>query len=554
MDQIKYILLLLIVFISTDLFSQENRDPEREIKFALIEASRLKAMGNIEETIKLYKTCVNSYPDCAVAWYELGSIYAGNGLDVEAEKYLHNAYLLDKKNYWFVIAYTDLLSRNKKFKEAVKILNKSVKNFPDEEILLKYRTVENYYDLRKFNKSIKVIEELEKKFGYSQIITARKIEILKVIGNHKNIIKEFNDVIAKEPENITFNIMYAEYLVEKKLIKEAIERYEHVLNIDKENIYAISNLSELYAGIKEKEKAYKFLLKTFQSDEISVKKKIQTLSYMMSDEERVKNDKEFIKEIILYLNTKEADNYEFLIVVYDFYYKINELTEAFKVIKKVTELRNDNYIIWAQALYNGIQIERHQDVIELGNKALTIFPNKDDLRVFIAMAHFNKKEYHDSYAVLSETRNNFTEPDIKRQRNVLFAESAYKSGNFEESFKAFEYLIEEEPEDLILKNNYSYYLALEGINLERARDLSYETIVKEPENSTFLDTYSWILFKMELFEEAEIYVRKAIQYDISGNTEILEHMKQILLKNEKYEEAELIEMKLVELNKEQVNE
>jgi len=551
---VKHSFLILIVCISINVFSQEKPNLEREMQFALIEASRLKMMGNMEEAVRLYKTCVASYPKCAVAWYELGTIYSGSGLEAESEKCLHNAYLLDKTNYWYVIAYTDLLNRNSNFREAIKILNKALKNFPAEEILLKYRIAENHYDLGEYNKSVKIINEIEKKYGYSQLITARKIEILKVLGNHNKTTKAFNNILEKDPENLTFNIMYAEYLMERGLNHEAIEKYEFVLTKDEENIYAITNLSELYAKIGQKEEAYKFLLKTFQSEEIGVNKKIQTLSFLLSDENRVKNDGKYIHDIIEYLYLKEKDNYEFLIVVYDYYFKISELTEAFKVIRRITELRNDNYIIWAQALYNGIQIEEYIEVIELGKKALKIFPNKDDLRVFVAMAYFNLKDYQNSYNILRETTKNFTEPDIEIQRDILLAESAYKCGNILESFEKFEVLISLDPENMILKNNYSYYMALEGSNLERAKELSYETILQNPESSTFLDTYAWILYKLELFDKAEYYIRKAIEYAESDNQEILEHMVKILLKNDKKEEAEIIRTKLSNLKENCLNE
>jgi len=542
----KNILVILFLSIYCNIFPQDQQAIKNEVQYALIEASRLKLMGNLEEAVKIYKTCISSYPECAVAWFEIGSIYSASGLEKDAENFLKTSYLLDKDNYWYVIAYTDLLNKNGNYKEAINVLEKSLKNFPKEDILLKYRMAENYYDLKKHEKAIKIIDKLERKYGISQLLIARKIEIIKELGNDKKIKNEFIKIINHDPENLTFNIMYAEYLVEKNLINEAISKYEYILTIDEENIYAISNLTELYAKIEETEKSYEFLLRTFKSEEISLNKKIQTLSYLLADEGKIKNDSKYIEEIINYLNINESNNYDFLVVVYDFYYKINNLNEAYNVIKKITSLKNDNYIIWAQALYNGIQIEKYEDVIELGNNAVKIFPNKDDLKVFIALAYYNKKDYYNTYKVLSETGDNFTEPDIKKQKELLFAESAYKSGYIDESFKKFEKLILQDPDNLIIKNNYSYYLAIEEINLERAKELSYETILKEPESSTFLDTYAWILFKLKLYEKAEIYIRKAVELDESKSTEILEHMINILIKNEKYKEADQIKLKIKE--------
>ena len=61
-------------------------------------------------------------------------------------------------------------------------------------------------------------------------------------------------------------------------------------------------------------------------------------------------------------------------------------------------------------------------------------------------------------------------------------------------------------ENLLVRNNYSYYLSLRSKNLERARELSYYTIKVEPDNSTYLDTYGWILFKMGNSKDAIKYI------------------------------------------------
>jgi len=38
-------------------------------QYALIEASRQKMIGNVNESIKLYQACIKTNPDCDVAYY-----------------------------------------------------------------------------------------------------------------------------------------------------------------------------------------------------------------------------------------------------------------------------------------------------------------------------------------------------------------------------------------------------------------------------------------------------------------------------------------------------
>ena len=59
-------------------------------------------------------------------------------------------------------------------------------------------------------------------------------------------------------------------------------------------------------------------------------------------------------------------------------------------------------------------------------------------------------------------------------------------------------------------NNYAYYLSLAGENLRRAEQLSAKTVEAEPKNSTFLDTYAWILYRQGSYSLAKFYIERAI--------------------------------------------
>lgn len=541
---VKVSLFIFLTGLGKITFSQKEGDLPSEIKYALIEASRLKVLGNVEEALKVYKSCVNSYPECGAAWYEIGTLYLSAGLNNQAEENLKKSFDLDRHNYWYTYAYADVLAINEKYAESNKILKGMLKEFPKEQIYLIYKIADNFYNQKNYTKSLKYFNKIERDVGISEMISVRKLEIFKKTGQNRKIEKEFNYIFRINPGNIPLNIIYAEYLVENNRIDEAIEKYEYILDIDEDNIYAISNLSELYLEKGDKEKANQFLIKTFKSDEISPAKKIQMLSVLIKDEKLLKNESKHIEEIISYLSLTESNNFEFLLVLYDFYIKTNRFEESFDTIKKLTELRKDDYVIWAQSLYNGIQIEKYEEVVKLGTEALSIFPNKDDLRVFIAISYFNLNDFESAYKILKEAGNNFTEVELKNQSKILLAEIAYKKGNIQESFQQFDVLLNELPENKIIKNNYSYYMALEKINLEKAKHLSYETIVEEPENSTYLDTYAWILFQKGEYEEAEKYIRKAVSNSIEQNEEILQHMIEILLKNGKNNEADQIKNEL----------
>ena len=98
-------------------------------------------------------------------------------------------------------------------------------------------------------------------------------------------------------------------------------------------------------------------------------------------------------------------------------------------------------------------------------------------------------------------------------------------------------LIEEEPDNYMVLNNYSYYLAERGDKLEKAKEWSRKPLKNNPDNATFLDTYAWVLFKLEEYEEAEKYILDALEKGGENDPEVNEHAGDIQVALESLEIA-----------------
>ena len=73
-------------------------------------------------------------------------------------------------------------------------------------------------------------------------------------------------------------------------------------------------------------------------------------------------------------------------------------------------------------------------------------------------------------------------------------------------------------------------MSLDNKDLERALQMSAKTIKAEPKNATYLDTYAWILYKLERYQEAKKYMDKVFKYDKNPQGVNYEHLGDILFK------------------------
>jgi tetratricopeptide (TPR) repeat protein len=149
-----------------------------------------------------------------------------------------------------------------------------------------------------------------------------------------------------------------------------------------------------------------------------------------------------------------------------------------------------------------------------------------------------QKDYEKAVKSFSKGEKMTTE-DLKLRAQFLANQGdAYHSLNkHTESDEAYDKALKLDPDNAYVLNNYSYYLSLRKANLEKAKQMSAYSNKLEPNNSSFLDTYAWILFQLEDYAGAREWQEKAIKADGEKSGTVLEHYGDILFKLGKKAEA-----------------
>ena len=74
----------------------------------------------------------------------------------------------------------------------------------------------------------------------------------------------------------------------------------------------------------------------------------------------------------------------------------------------------------------------------------------------------------------------------------------------------------------------SYFLSLEGRDLNRALEMSGRAVELTDNNPTYLDTHAWVLFKLGRLDEAKRYLQQAVAFDGRKSPELLIHYGDVL--------------------------
>lgn len=101
----------------------------------------------------------------------------------------------------------------------------------------------------------------------------------------------------------------------------------------------------------------------------------------------------------------------------------------------------------------------------------------------------------------------------------------------EKMIEAYTALLRFDSRNLMLMNNLAWHLCLADKDLDKAESLSRTTIMQEPSNATYLDTYAWIMYKKGDYQTAFFYIQRALENATpEAKEEITMHYKAILKK------------------------
>ena len=173
-------------------------------------------------------------------------------------------------------------------------------------------------------------------------------------------------------------------------------------------------------------------------------------------------------------------------------------------------------------------------------KALLLQDKLDSITGYNAMSamqryRLNAMMKNNSQAIYEVERYLEEEPDnmqFQVFRLQLYEQTQQPS---EKMIEAYSALLRFDPRNWMLMNNLAWHLCISGGDLERAERLSRQTIMAEPSNPTFLDTYAWILYNKGEYHTAFEYIRIALEKvddEEKAKKEITEHYKAILKKLE----------------------
>jgi tetratricopeptide (TPR) repeat protein len=504
-----------------------SEDDKNEFEYTFIEGLKQKMIGNQQAAITLFSKCLEINPNSSSAMFELAKIHSGNGDQTSSSLLLEKAINIDPQNKWYKVLLAQIYQQGKQYKKAAD-LYQQLYALDSENLEYLYMNAALLSSAEKFDQAIVVYNELEKKIGINDQISVEKQQIYQAAGKKKEAQAELQKLIDYNPKEPRYYGLMADYYLSEKDETNALKYYLKILEIEPDNGFVLFSLTSFYRQKEDKEKAWEYIRKGFQNKSADVETKIQYY-LMMTAEEKPFFTEDQVNELVQTLIKTNGDDYRVYTVYAEYLISKGKLEEAREQLRKVLETQKDNYMIWERMLLISNDLLDFKSIYTDAEKAIELFPNQPVLYGLRAVACLQLEKYTEALDILKEGDAYLLDNKLMKVQFELYrAEANYKLGRVEDAFKAFDAVISIDPENWLAMNNYAYYLSVRNENLEKAEQLSGKAVRANPDNSTYLDTYAWVLFMRKDYSLAKFYMETAIKNGGDKNGVIVEHYGDIL--------------------------
>ena len=510
-------------------------DAERYDAFFL-DAICERQKGNHDAAFDLLRHCVEINPNASEAYYFLSQYYRIDRQNDKALEYMKRAYELSPDNDIFAETMAQTYLSQMQYSQAIEVYEGLIArdNGRDDIQAVLY---ELYQNTGQYEQAIKALEQIELINGKSERLTQAKSEIYTQMGNREAAIGEMKALAEQYPNDLNYLVMYGDALLQNDETEKAREVYEDVLKQEPDHIGALLSMVNYYTLTGDDAAAdrtsERILLhpKTPQDTRMEMLRReaMESLDGAPVQDGHAVGGTDSTRVLnhfrqVLQLPQEDA---EIASMCAAYMKLINMPQDTLNAMYyKVLEIEPDNSYARLQLVADAWTHEDMPKVISLCSDARRYNPEEMSFYYYQGFAYYRQDDvdnalsaFQNGVSVITEESN----PMLASDFYALLGHLLHKKGLEEEALAACDSCLQWNPDNIGCLNDYAYYLSERDEELEKAEMMSYRAIKAEPKNAAYLDTYAWILFRLERYAEAKIYMDQTLQCDPDPSAVLLEH-------------------------------
>lgn len=500
--------------------------------------------GHLAAQYELLNQALKLNPNAPEAVFDMAAcVSQGNVMDEETVTELFDkAVKLTKgKNPYYLETYAEYLTYRQMFERAVPLWEKLTNDENKRENA--YRMLVTCYDrLGRNEDMLHVLETWTKVEGGSEYVEVMRMKTLNRLGRYNEAITIADKLAEENPSNEYYAAARAESLLESgdtaQAGQEARKLKEKYPQSPSVQVLLIHYLNET----KQRDQMLKAVADVILNDDQEMGLRTSMMQSLMSDVRSPEEEKQVV-QVFDSLMTQPLEDAS-LPELYIHYLVSKHAPDSayMPAMRRMIDIDPSDNSARLMMVQDALNRKDYGETITQCREGIRYNPQNLIYYHIGGGALYQEKRYEESL-VLFKQGLPFVK-DTKELETVSnfyssYADALHETGHRDEAYALYDSALVYNPVNTVALNNYAYFLSLDGIRLDYAREMSSKVLEIEPNNPTYIDTYAWILFLNKDYNEALSYIDKALEKvnDEPGDGSLYEHAGDIYYHLDKRTEA-----------------
>lgn len=505
----------------------------RKADYIYMEAMRQNALGNDDAFFELLQRArgldsTDTQPGLTLGYYYMALGQEDSTLAAKGYDMMRRHFNAHPDDYYGAIFYGMINNQLGNTAESVRVWQTLDSLHPDKpDVALKLaEALQVSRDTANLRRSIDVLNRIERAEGKDLGLTSHKVRAFMALRDTSGTYREVESLLNSSERNATNTIYAGDVFMALNLPDSAITYYNKACDIDPTNGLAYYKRAEFYRERGDSVGFDREVFEAVRQEGLDLDVKLEIFSsyirQLYTDSIQRPRIQTIFDDLLLH-HPHEArihDLYSSYLIAIENYHGAAEQQEYALDIEPSDTNR------WRSAISLYSRAQEYEKALEMAQRANHYLPDDPVLTFYTSTALSQLDRHDEAMELLHKALKQVSENDRELQSTILcsIGDNLYTTGQPDSAFVYYDRALEANPDNLLALNNCAYFMAEQGIDLDKAERMIAICVRQQPDNDTALDTYAWVFFKKKDYAKAKEMIDRALELEVNDpQPDVLHH-------------------------------
>ena len=416
---------------------------------------------------------------------------------------------------------------------AIKLLNE----YNPNRLELQVRLAEAYSRSGDFIKSNATYDSIAAIFGEAIQITSSKIENYMAMNDSAGALSEMRGLLATAPQNDSYNLAMSGLFQHYNMTDSALYYLDRAQEYAPDNGLIYLTRAQYCSQAGDSAGYEQQIYNALTAEQLDVDTKLGVLLSYIREKLAQEDTTQRINNLFTVLIQQHPHEAKIHQLYSEYFYAKKDYKGAIEQLGYSLDVNPTDAEGWRNMVILNMMDDNYPDAVKASEKALEYNPDNLDLYGYVAGCYHQMKEYSKAIETYEKILLLTDSTDVERQSDLItgMGDTYSEMKDSVRAVECYERALELNPINSGALNNYAYFLAQRGENLDRAERMAALALKDDPDNANFIDTYAWVYFAKKDYTKALLYIKSAVEKDEDNH--LLEHYGDILWFNDEKDAA-----------------